>query len=111
MPFDGTNLGAPSLRTLADALRDRSRWPKGLPDWDYARPNSCALGLAARLWPGRIVTIGDARAAFGLSKDERNQLFLRTRLYWLPPFKRLVDWQPEHVADAIEKYLSRTQAS
>ena len=57
MPFDGTvneanalvSLNRPSLRGLAFALRHPETWPAGF-TWNYAKCNSCAMGLAAKIW-------------------------------------------------------------
>jgi hypothetical protein len=52
MPFDGTDypdLSVPSLRNLAFILRHKETWPPGF-YWNYCRADSCALGLAVRVW-------------------------------------------------------------
>jgi hypothetical protein len=105
MPFDGRgfDVGPPSLRTLADVLRDRSRWPKGIPEWDYRRARTCAIALAALLWPERLLTIGDLADKFGLSMPVTWRLFFDTHgTHGI----RASDVTPHHVADAIDAYLA-----
>jgi hypothetical protein len=96
MPFDGTNLGAPSLRTLADVLRDQSRWPAGF-NWDYRDTHNCGIGLAQRLW-GRRLPLWEIPGQYGVC------IFVNLH-HHLGIAQHQV--QPEHVADAIDAYLSR----
>ena len=102
MPFDGRgfDVGPPSLRTLADVLRDRSRWPKGIPEWDYGSARTCAMSLAVLLWPERVRTIGDLADKLGLSMPVTFRLFFGTHGI------RASDVTPHHVADAIDAYLA-----
>jgi hypothetical protein len=101
MPFDAlsTDIGPPSLRTLADVLRDRSRWPEGF-RWDYGSARTCGMGLAKLLWPERVRTIGDLADKLGLS------MRVTYRLFFVTPGIRPSDVTPHHVADAIDAYLA-----
>jgi len=101
MPFDGRgfDVGPPSLRTLADVLRDRSRWPAGF-QWDYGSARTCAFGLAALLWPEHVRTIGDLAEKLGLSMHVTFRLFFGN--HGIPAS----DVTPHHVADAIDAYLA-----
>ena len=102
MPFDGRgiNVGPPSLRTLADVLRDRSRWPADMPEWNYGSARTCAFGLAVLLWPERVLTIGDLADKLGLS------MLVTLRLFFGAHGCRMSDVTPHHVADAIDAYLA-----
>jgi hypothetical protein len=103
MPFDGRNLdiGAPSLRTLADVLRDRSRWPAGFV-WGYQDSNCCAVGMARELWPRLAKNDTEFLRALGIPFGAAFAIF--TTLHADRPMSSV---QPEHVADAIDAYLSR----
>ena len=43
------DIGRPSMRALAHLLRHQELWPERF-HWDYTRCETCAMGLAARLW-------------------------------------------------------------
>ena len=98
MPFDGRgfDIGPPSLRTLADVLRDRSRWPEGFV-WNYASGWGCALGMDRALW-GRKYHATTGMGAWRLVK-------LTMFLHW-KHWCAMRDVTPEHVADAIDAYLA-----
>jgi hypothetical protein len=54
MPFDGKSfvpdLTVPSLENLAFMLRHRETWPADF-EWNYVYLETCAIGLADRMWP------------------------------------------------------------
>jgi hypothetical protein len=102
MPFDGRgfDVGAPSLRTLADVLRDRSRWPADMPEWDYAEPSCCGIGIARFLWGRRDQSISQL---FSIPYSAAIAIFC----YAHTPLRIYCSAvTPEHVADAIDAYLA-----
>jgi hypothetical protein len=108
----------PSLVGLAYSLRHPETWPKGF-TWHYNDCRRCAMGLAATLWqldqpkpqPGTNQTHHYSWAAreFAIPLGDAMTLFKKVR----PPFalrhpfarRDIGDVLPEHVADAIDRYL------
>ena len=99
-------LNAPSLRSLSAILRNRALWPEGFV-WDYGNCETCAMGLAARMWKGLSPTTSSLGPALEISSAVTDRLFLdvdgsiqrRKRV-------KFDDITPEHVADEIDRYLA-----
>ncbi len=100
MPFDSTTITEtrPSLRELAEILRDRSRWPAGF-RWDYSRCTCCAIGMTWQLWPHLPTEPEDA---FGIDPEAAHQIFVDLEHDLGCAFDAVT---PENVADAIDAYL------
>ena len=108
MPSGATVNTQPSLAHLSHVLRHRELWPADFGPWDYEFCNTCAMGLAYRLYaeinhPG----CRQMQHVFGMDAADAFNIFV-----WLPA---LVDEKsleareipPEYVADAIDRYLAR----
>ena len=115
MPFDAMPApvitGTPSLEALAWALRHPESWPPGF-KWDYRYCETCAMGLAFRLWEevGYPCTAYMPRA-FAITEDVAVRLFINLNLEPSRSSRpgrgggmHLV--RPEHVADVIDAYLA-----
>lgn len=115
------DLSKPSLAGLSCLLRDPTQWPVGF-EWDYGDSGCCAMGLASEYWEVEVnggYTICDE--LFGLSRADTEALFYG-RGPWYPKepsttfvqkvlrpegWTRMKDVTPEHVADAIDDYLTQ----
>lgn len=107
MPFDNTpqrTTPKPSLAELARLLRCREEWPAGF-HWDYRFSFSCAGGLAELAWKdaGWYSVRLPAEVYSGV-RPPRGLLLFFSRA------ARMKAVQPEHVADAIDAYLARSQS-
>lgn len=102
MPLDG-RLPEPDLRTLAAILRDQSTWPPGF-KWNYEDCETCAMGLAAKLYSQVEApdTVAMAKA-YKLSHDTVDDLFVGFHPLLYPIANERIT--PENVADAIDEYL------
>ena len=72
----------PSLSVLAFRLRNRETWPPGY-EFDFQRIETCAIGLAAILWPKAFPKGPDFRRAmkvFNLNEAWALHLFAPTYL-------------------------------
>jgi hypothetical protein len=116
MPFDfpadpSTIELAKSLENLAFILRDRRLWPKGF-EWNYKNCNSCAIGMAAKLW-GKESVYGwgeDERTAWlpngTIHSNASNRIFTELRRHIGK--NSMSEITPEDVADAIDAYLKES---
>lgn len=130
------NLNKPSLTALSYVLRHPEMWPAGF-TWDYTYCESCAMGLAHRLWNVALPRMGDSRMgaslmakAFGLGYTPAMRIFygagsrghlkvevVKTGLFgWGRPLvrRRIVtigngNVTPEMVADDIDRYLATVE--
>lgn len=74
----------PSLTALAFVLRNWELWPPGF-RWNYDYCETCALGMARKLWPASALAIADFRSSadalavaaeqFKLSAGEAERIF------------------------------------
>ena len=103
-------LAKPSLAALAYALRHQETWPEGFV-WNFYNCRTCAMGMAADLWAGVTRPIRAVApmerwtgAAFNLSSYEVEMLFGSTLPVSLGIALHKIT--PEHVADAIDNYLT-----
>ncbi len=105
MPFDTTDT-TPTLQTLADILRDRSRWPEDFGPWNFSSCSQCAMGLAVAMWNRQAYpscqTMTDM---FGIPSTEASKIFCGSLRFYDTP--RAIT--PEQIADRIETYLARMQ--
>lgn len=104
-------LAYPSLENLSHVLRHHETWPQGF-EWDFAKTECCALGLAERLWADQLGSVAAMFAA--LSYWEYVNIFLRSgtkpRQKFLRFFTRecfLEEVTPGMVADQIDAYLAK----
>ena len=121
MPFDSLPLDEaaaafarfhdePTLRGLSYALRHRETWPIGFA-WQYEDCTSCAMGLAVDL----IQPVPRPRYVYDHGMFVRAQFCLGWTAYEAI-FESLNETHaihrrqvtPEHVADAIDRYLATT---
>jgi len=118
MPFDSTETDAtlaltrfretPTLGDLAIILRHREVWPEGFV-WDFGECEHCAMGLAACALRDDPAThercyFDWVAAVFDIDMDTVDQLFDEG-----PSKGKVANYvyvTPEHVAAAIEEYLS-----
>lgn len=101
MPFDPTppDLSFPSLPNLAYALRHKETWPKNFPEWDYAWWGCCAATLAGCLWGFEANWLLPKQIATKVGRTREHETYAQWR-------KRTAAVTPEHVADAIDRYLA-----
>lgn len=89
----------PAMRRsiLIATLRDKTLWPKGF-EWNYTRRETCAVGLAERLFGTEDMFISwrQPYTPFGLSGEQAFDVFIGVGLY-----QHLVT--PEMVADRLEE--------
>jgi hypothetical protein len=108
MSFDSTpqlpDISTPTLANLVWVLRHREVWPAKF-EWDYADCETCAMGLAARLWRQVYRPNSETMArVFRLSQLAASKQFtqaysVRTeRTGW----RTLSKISPEDIADNIE---------
>ena len=93
-------LASPSAEGLIYALRNREVWPEGF-KWNYLMCQTCALGLAFRLW--REIDRPDidyVGPAVGLSERDAERVFLYARKYTDVECGQGIT--PEMVADLLE---------
>jgi hypothetical protein len=96
--FDGlmpVDLDFPSAKGLAYVLRHRELWPAGF-TWDYGYCDTCAIGLASRLWAISSIELG---RAIGLDPLHSRAVFVKAGAV------KNVGWQditPEDVAGLLE---------
>lgn len=96
---------APTLRALSDLLKNPERWPPGF-EWDFRRCQTCAMGLAIRVWPehfterNHILWIG---TVFELSLETVEEIFCEGFFGgWFPQ-----SWvTPQIVAWRIDRHLA-----
>ena len=87
----------PSLAVLAFRLKNRETWPPGY-EFDFQRIETCAIGLAAILWPKAFPDGPDwwrAREVFDLNDAWARHLFL-------PGYVRTMTL--EQTADRVSSY-------
>lgn len=115
------SLDKPSLENLSYVLRHPDAWPEGF-EWDYGNCQTCAMGLAHRLWtsvpkPHPDVQKGSSRMgrSFALPFEAAESIFFGGdwspeksvgHLWWRKweVDRRLVT--PGMVADQIDQYLT-----
>jgi hypothetical protein len=103
-------LSTPTLEGLSYLLRNKELWPDEFV-WDYRSCQTCAMGLAAKLWAAPIRQnayskkwlqwIVDATGPMGC--DVAHDIFIG--LYVVIGVER-ENITPEHVATAIDAYLA-----
>jgi hypothetical protein len=103
---DIISLDKPSLQGLSYILRHKELWPEGFV-WDFSFPQSCALGLAQKIWPTPqelrpqiTFPCMDAETMFCLTSTEANDIFFESIR---GIFYR--DITPTQVADRIDNFL------
>lgn len=98
-------LAKPSLKGLVYLLRHPQLWPEGF-RWDWSRSESCAMGLAAKYWGGKVERHPYTyymEEHFGLTCDTVLEVFCsRTVKRWFNIFTRPT---PSDIARYIEKRL------
>lgn len=97
----------PSLRALSFALRNRETWPSAFDGWNFASCYTCAMGLAALMWPQQIPNpqVSAIAPAFGISAETASQLFCSTNC----DVFEVAGITPEIVADRIDRHLATTE--
>ena len=115
MPFDMMPQGKLTLADLAWRLRHPETWPKGF-QWDYMECNQCAMGLAWSLSHGGrqsqfdLLTSGQGNITHAVKAELADAKAMSSRQF------SAVFWEldaggwvvrPDHVADAIDRYLKR----
>jgi hypothetical protein len=110
MPFDGLpTLDKPSLAALSFALRHPETWPEGFV-WDYGNCETCAMGLANRLWGGILNKepyAGESAcrmaSVFGIRQEKAFEIFI-----FAPANRqlRLRGVTPTQIADLIDAHLA-----
>jgi hypothetical protein len=90
---------SPSVEGLCYALRNREVWPEGF-SWNFSYPESCAMGLAQKMWPKFISSPyhTDVTRALGLNITAAHGVFI-----W-----RSEHNEPSDIADALEAKVSVT---
>lgn len=89
----------PAMRRsiLIATLRDKTLWPDGF-EWNYARHDTCAIGLSERLFQREFkVRWRNPCHELGLSADQNTYLFNG----W--GFQGQASVTPEMVADRLEE--------
>jgi hypothetical protein len=113
MPFDGLPaLDKPSLAALSFALRHPETWPEGFV-WDYGNCETCAMGLAYRLW-GWIMkpehfacdVAHQTSIAFGMRSETAGEIFLYARRVYGISTEEIT---PTHIADLIDAHLANSE--
>lgn len=106
------DLSKPSLEALSHVLRHREMWPERFV-WEYRTCETCAMGLAGRLW-GMVVHVNptascrSTAAYFEMPIVDVHDIF-RGCGSWVPRefgMARLDAVTPDMVADQIDKYLA-----
>lgn len=99
------DLSQPTLSGLAWLLRHKEAWPEGF-QWDYRFCETCAIGLAARLWYDPAVYLHEdinwAELAFSLTFDMARTFFADIKH---PHTAKMQAVTPEMVAACIESHL------
>jgi hypothetical protein len=108
-------LDAPSLQALSHILRHRELWPEGFA-WDYSECETCAMGLAHKLWRLRsqyTMAVGmhrlvsdDMAKQFAMPDISAQCIFGGRDLEDVYGVDNTVDVTPEMVADRIDQYLA-----
>jgi hypothetical protein len=90
----------PTIGALSFALRHPELWPADF-HWDYSRCETCAMGLAKRMWPKHVeeAHVAGMVNAFGISDDAARRIFTGSYMYYRAGFDPV---QPEQVADALD---------
>jgi hypothetical protein len=105
----------PNLTALAYALRHPETWPKNF-TWNYEQCESCAMGLAVRLWPSlEPPDYNETWISREMSMSYREAVSI---FFDMGPFQKVkTGWfrskmvrnkalvTPDDVADAIDRYL------
>lgn len=112
MPFDGPiPTTKPDLRILSDVLRGgpaHPMWPDGFV-WSYIGCNTCAMGIAGKLWGDKFSCTFGFTHDLGMAADVAERIFCK--LGKSTHGKWMWDITPTDVADAIDAYpASRSDA-
>jgi hypothetical protein len=94
----------PTIGALSFALRHAELWPADF-HWDYSRCETCAMGLARRMWPKHVeeANLSGMVAAFGIGPDHASRIFTGSYSYYGRMAVAGYDpVQPEQVADALD---------
>jgi hypothetical protein len=93
----------PTIGALSFALRHKELWPADF-HWDYTRCETCAMGLARRMWPQHVAeaNLASMVAAFGIQHDTAAYLFTGSYYMRGALLGGFDPVQPEHVADALD---------
>jgi hypothetical protein len=94
----------PTIGALSFALRHKELWPADF-HWDYSRCETCAMGLARRMWPKHVEepNLSSMVAAFGIDHDTAARIFTGSYMYYnrmmIAGYEPIL---PEHVADVLD---------
>jgi hypothetical protein len=94
----------PTIGALSFALRHKELWPADF-HWDYSRCETCAMGLARRMWPKHVeeANLSSMINAFGIDADTAQRVFTGSYSYYrVGAIAGYEPVQPEHVADALD---------
>lgn len=95
--------GRDKLRYLSKILRHRL-WPQGFVAWNYEDCKTCAIEVAALLWNIQRSSVLLSEF-FEITSDVTDYIFFNANA----DNQRRAEVTPEQVADAIDKYLNRTE--
>ena len=95
------DLSKPSLKTLAYLLRHSELWPDGF-KWFYGDCDTCAMGLAHKLWSDEIKVPSTDHVIVPLGIDEITAFHLFLDGY---DCGNIYAISPEMVADRIDQHL------
>lgn len=108
MPFDlkptiKPDLSTPTLEGLAYILRHKEEWPRGF-KWDYENCAQCAMGMTVEIWQKQKYSYHTAYMTqyFNLPDCVAEQIFIDLA----KTDDEYDSITPEHVATAIEKFLT-----
>lgn len=106
----------PSLVALAYSLRHPETWPEGF-QWDYSTCQTCAMGLAAKLWSmhepdSTAGWLSQVARTFAVPMEDVVRIFQDAKMPfdWRHPFAERNTLQcvtPERIADLIDCFLSK----
>jgi hypothetical protein len=91
----------PTIGALSFALRHKELWPADF-HWDYSRCETCAMGLARRMWPKHVEepNLSSMVAAFGIDHDTAARIFTGSYSYHAIVVDEPI--LPVHVADILD---------
>lgn len=96
------DLSKPGLDALSHILRHKELWPAGF-EWNYENCESCAIGLAAKLWAIKCPCSRTVAHSMGMPVYAAVDIFdLGGK--WKP--KSIDAITPDMVADQIDKYIA-----
>ena len=90
----------PTIGALSFALRHKELWPADF-HWDYTRCETCAMGLARRMWPKHVeeANLAGMVTAFGIGSEQAARIFTGSYSFYRAGFNPV---EPEQVADALD---------